>query len=75
MQSSLALADAGYKTNLLALEVGSRGFSNTNSFDKHYHAVFPCHQSQTGDGMRLPATVLLGLVQAQLERASHVATD
>ena len=31
--------DAGYKANLLTLEVDSRGFSNTDSFDKHYHAV------------------------------------
>ena len=67
--------DAGYKANLLTLEVDSRGFSNTDSFDKLYHTVFSCHQSQTGDGTHVPATVLLGLVQAQLERASHVTTD
>ena len=33
--------------------------------------VFPCHQSQTGDGTHVPTTVLSGLVQAQLKRACH----
>ena len=66
--------DAGYKANLLTLEVGSRGFIHTDSFNKL--PVFSCHQSQTGcpgegGGAHVSATVLPGLAQVQLERACH----
>ena len=33
--------DAGYKANLLTLEVGSRGFIHTDSFDKLYQSSLP----------------------------------
>ena len=37
--------DASYKANLLTLEVGSRGFIHTNSFDKLYHS-FPAARAK-----------------------------
>ena len=39
--------DAGYKTNLLTLEVGSRGFINIHNFDKLYQSFPATRVKQT----------------------------
>ena len=75
-----ACRDASYKANLLTLEIGSRGFIHTASFDALYQSFPATKGKQTAlerEVVHVPATVLLGLVQGNWKEpaTSHVAAD
>ena len=68
--------DAGYNANLLTLEVGSRCFIHTNSFDKLYQS-FPATRAK----QEMARTCLLQSFRVWCKRnwkepaTSHAATD
>ena len=73
--------DAGYKANLLTLEVGSRGFVNIYSFDKLYQSFPGTKARQTALEKEVVHTCLLQSYRVWCKRnwkepaTSHVATD
>ena len=73
--------DAGYKANLLTLEVVSRGFININSFDKLYQSFPATRAKQTALEKEVVRTCLLQSYRVWCKRnweepaTSHVGTD
>ena len=73
--------DAGYKANLLTLEVVSRGFINNNSFDKLYQSFPATRAKQTALEKEVVRTCLLQSYRVWCKRnweepaTSHVGTD
>ena len=72
---------AGYKANLLTLEVGSRGFSHTDSFDRLYQFFPTTKAKQVALEREVVRTCLLQSFQVWCKRnwkepaTSHVAAD
>ena len=73
--------DADYRTNLLTLEVSSRGFIHTDSFDKLYQSFPVTRVIQVALETEVVHVCLLQSYRVWCKRnwrgpaASHVATD